>query len=225
MRIPRISIGRGAVAVGGFLAVAAILLSTVLVDGSASAKGPARTHRVSQQLIGHIGLFRHSETTAAEAAAVAAAPRMARTDDPTGGTQSNFGLNVSQVREVSFGNSGSVWAVPGATGTCAVIAQQPWPVGSRMHSFRVSYGICASTANLLANGGAVGVAGEPDGSDVLYGIVVDGNSSIVVTTRSGASMTIPVTDNAVLAQIPSNLTSITANNADGKPVDVAVPGP
>lgn len=77
---------------------------------------------------------------------------------------------------------------------------------------------CDTAASVLTYGL---VAGPTVGdSHLAWGVVPDGNSSVVVGLASGGAQVIPVVDNVFEATVPSEATSFTFNAAAGKSVTI-----
>ena len=117
---------------------------------------------------------------------------------------------------MSLGGSLSLWVIPGTSGMCVAIetpssaAPDHPSVGTHCENVRA-----ALTRGVLSLGQQA--SGDPYR---LSGVVPDGNSSVVAHFRSGAAMTLPVTDNGVDTYLPSQPRSVTFRDAAGRGVSV-----
>lgn len=130
-----------------------------------------------------------------------------------------YGLAPAETRAVTI-NSRSLWAIPGTAGLCAVTQTSPDPQESGQ---RIPDSNCVDV-NTAMSGGLIAAALEPDGSHMIFGVVPDGNPNIALTLPSGAVVTIPVVDNAVLQDVAAIPQAISLKNADGNVVTVPFGG-
>jgi hypothetical protein len=189
-------------------------VSPTLRHSVAVLQSPAarRAYKISKKDRTRHSVAAHTAGVAAEPATVSGAiATLATSDDPN---QRAFGLDVSQTVEVDPSSASSpVWIVPGAAGACYVDQTQPAVAGTGPGA-----GTACTSAAVVARQGEIGITGEADGSHLIDGIVPNGNKTITVTEPSGASITIPVTDNTVSQMVPEFPTTISLNSSTGSPV-------
>ena len=191
----------------------------VATGGAAGAHPVSRErsaiHKVSPQLMRDFAVLRihgpDAHVTNASSAPAVLQNALAHLTLPV---FSRYGLDTAQLEEVSVGASGSIWTVPGSGGLCVFYAVPANPTADLPASF---FGGCSLTSWVVKDG-EIARGTEPDGTHILFGLVPNGNARITATMPSGAPVSIPVTDNAVLQTLPAKPTGIDLNDASGAPV-------
>jgi hypothetical protein len=222
MRVPKGKLTTGLVALLGCLAIVALTGSQATAQRSANsrrafaarpASAPQRKltkQRVSRLLMAHFGLLQDAHVADLAAAPVSVQNRIADINSRAG---SALGLDLSATQEVAGGSAGSIWVVPGTSGICAVTASTQGVGLAGPPVRQISYGHCENTATALRYG-LVAVALQPDRSDRVYGLVPNGNTTIVADA-SGSPVTIPVNNNAVAEDLPTVPTSLRFRDSTG----------
>lgn len=104
------------------------------------------------------------------------------------GLDAQFGLNPSLARRVRYGDA-HLWVEPGSAGVC-VIDYEPGAGG----------GSCGSVADALEGSIAIGIGASDQA--VVYGLVPNGNSQIVVHDADGTTEEVPVENNVYIIRHP-----------------------
>lgn len=118
-----------------------------------------------------------------------------------------FGLDESQMREVSYGRTGSILVIPGNEGMCVLRTYPPAiDIGG-------NGGGCSHLSNALGQGVIV----IADGS-TLEGVIPNGNKTVTAHFAAGRTVTVPVKDNTVLAVFNTAPKDVTYRTSSGKPI-------
>lgn len=117
-----------------------------------------------------------------------------------------FGLDQSEMREVSFGRNGIILVIPGNEGACVL---RTFPPAIDLGG---NGGGCTPLSTVLREGVMV----IADGA-TLEGLVPNGNKTVTAHLGSGRTATVPVKDNAVLAVFTRAPRFVTYKSAAGKP--------
>lgn len=173
---------------------------------------------VSPQLVQHFALFRDPGSKEAHIATTSDLPpilqyRLAHLTTPPD-PLAEYGLKPSEIREVSVDGANVVWVVPGAAGTCVFY---PAPADSAAGVGGGSFGGC-SLAAWVAQHGEIAGGTEANGTHVIYGLVPDGTTAVVLTMPSGNPISIPVANNVVFATVPAAPRSILLTAPSGNTV-------
>jgi hypothetical protein len=130
-----------------------------------------------------------------------------------------YGANPSQAAETAIGpGHDEVWLVPGSSGACLVDVEGQQGAGSSCNSSK------AVDAGYLWTLDTIPYGAGGTMTQVLLGVVPDGNTSITVSWTDGSTTVVPVNDNIYSVPIGSHAgwKSLTLRN-DAGPV-VTVPG-
>jgi hypothetical protein len=177
--------------------------------------------RISPALRRHFRVFRDRRNHAfAHAADTGALPsgvqaqlsNFASPDDPSA---QQFQLDTAGTQQVAGESGDTVWVVPGGRGACVITSTPPMVL---LHNRPATDSDCASTSQALAAGIiAVGLGsdGSSEHTHIVYGLVPDGNKSVVAEGPSGQTATIPVVDDTVADTLDFAPTSITVLSANG----------
>jgi len=143
----------------------------------------------------HFGLLRRST------ARVAGATPPAQVEAALGSLSGldSYGANAIDAAQTLLGPGGaSAWLVPGSTGACLVNSEGPQ-----------GDSIGCNTLNAVESGELWTLDTVPYGSggrmtQVLMGIVPDGNQSVTVTWTGGSTTVVPVSNNVYIVPIGSH---------------------
>jgi hypothetical protein len=124
------------------------------------------------------------------------------------GLDEQFGLNPSLARRVTYGDA-HLWVEPGSAGLCLMDYEAEAKGGS-----------CGSVAEALEGSIAVGVGSTGDA--VVYGLVPNGNSQVVVHDADGTTEDVPVESNVYIIRHPGAV-SAEVTDAGGQPTTVELP--
>jgi hypothetical protein len=162
----------------------------------------------------HFGLMRYAEYSAGRAtsASAGAFPGV------TPAVRSQWSLATGDATAVPNTVRGlNLWVVPGSTGVC---------FADTTLSYALPSGSCSPNEQVLA-GKFVSVlkspVGHPDG-EVIMGLAPNGNATVKLTLADGTSNTVPVTENAYVAETSQQIRTVTLRNSAGTLTTVTVPG-
>lgn len=165
---------------------------------SASRAIAVTAHRpIAKELRAHFALLR-SARSRARASSGPALPLAAASALAAGG---RVQVNLSQAQYVPTG--GGTWIVPGTNGACVVTT---------------TVSVCNTTDQ--AETGTLLAADAPAHSDyptTITGLTPDGNTSITITLVSGATQTVPVSENTYSVSAPDGIRSVSMKSASGSP--------
>lgn len=191
----------------GVTALAAVVGGGVAVGTNMSARPeppPApKTATVPSQLSAH---FTALETGAGIASA--GSETQSHLESSAEGLSAQFGLNPSLARRVSYGDA-HLWVEPGSAGMCLM----DYEAGA-------SGGSCGSVAEALEGSIAVGIGARDKA--VVYGLVPNGNSQVVVHDADGTTEDVPVENNVYIIRHPGAI-SADVIDAGGQPITVELP--
>jgi hypothetical protein len=194
----------------GMAALVAVVGGGVALGTSMSAQPeppPApKTATVPSQLSAH---FAALDTSTAGSAGIASASSETQShlESSAKGLDEQFGLNPSLARRVSYGDA-HLWVEPGSAGMCVTDYEG------------AGGGSCGSIAEALEGSIAVGVGNT--GSVVVYGLVPNGNSQIVVHDADGTTEDVPVENNVYIIR-HSGAVSAEVIDAGGQHTTVELP--
>lgn len=125
------------------------------------------------------------------------------------GLTEQFGLNPSLARQVSYEDA-HLWVEPGSAGLCL------------MNYEGEGGGSCGSVAEALEGSIAVGVTPPHSTDTVVYGLVPNGNSQIVVHDADGTTEDVAVENNVYIIRHPG-AESAEVIDASGQRTTVELP--
>lgn len=189
--------------------------------------GIAPASRSRSQLRAHFALFRRLDTRRSRGVHSAAPPEVQQTLDRLESLSKDrpllarMQLDFGQTQQVQTG-AGRLWVIPGAGGACIVTLTVPGTNGP-LDGQSISYLNC-NAADGITQRGLVAIGSQPDGTDLIYGLVPDGNASVGLTTPTGAQSNVPVANNAIMATVPAGTSTLAFKNAAGSRVSVPYRG-
>jgi hypothetical protein len=197
----------------GFVMIMGVAAAVALISLPARASGVARRSAhverraggssISEVLRAHFALLREVRQ-----ASIAQLPD---------GVLEGSGVDMFQVdrsqAQVVHTVSGPVWVVPGAAGACVVTVTAPAAAGP-LAGQTIPYASCEVTATIERQG-LLALGSQPDGTNVVFGIVPDGNADTSVTLASGQQSTVPVFDNVMRTVVADGPIAVAFNNASG----------
>lgn len=126
--------------------------------------------------------------------------------------EQNLGLAASQAVTVAVTPTVSMTAVPGSGGACfvAAIPSAAYAVPN-VAGFAIA---CGTTTQIDAHGISVTLGGA-SGSEYVWGVVPNGNSTVELTTNDGSTSTVPVDDNFYASKTSEPVASLTFRNDAG----------
>jgi hypothetical protein len=210
-------IAHGPVRTVGLVVLAALLIAAATTAASAAtslsrkatAPGAKRGHATAPRLLARYSLLRRSHAAAALLPSVAAAVQRQDARAP------ELGLDPGAVQTVSFGQQ-SVSVQPGASGMCAALNVTVALPGRG--NLTITPGHCDTTNGIVSYGLVGAFTAGPD--HFAWGVVPNGNSAVTALLASGASQSIPVTNNAFLSEVGTPIVSLTFDTSPGHSVTV-----
>jgi hypothetical protein len=190
----------------GMIALVAVVGGGVALGTSMSAQPeppPApKAATVPSQLSAHFAAL-----DAGAGIASASSETRSHLEDSARGLDEQFGLNPSLARQVSYGDT-HLWVEPGSAGMCVTDYEG------------AGGGSCGSVAEALEGSIAVGVGNTGDA--VVYGLVPNGNSHVVVHDADGTTEDVHVENNVYIIHHPGAV-SAEVIDAGGQHTTVELP--
>ncbi len=214
----------------GSTVVAALAVGGVLVVSNAASQQPTRKQLSHSQLLHvspvqspmpkvaavfarHFAIFRR-----ARSAAASVLPRgFVAVATNSGSHIGALRLNLAQAQYVSVSSSLSLWIIPGASGACIVSPSTNPPRHLSNGSTApadTSYGANCARLSAVDSGGFTGSTDVDSSDQVLFGLVPNGFSAVILTNANGSKQSVPVVDN-VWASGDTGATSIQSHNVAG----------
>lgn len=196
----------------GTTALVAVVGGGVALGTSMSAQpepSPAqKAATVSSQLAAHFAALDTGAGANSAGIASASSETQSHLEGSAKGLNEQFGLNPSLARRVTYGDT-HLWVEPGSAGLCLMDYEGEAKAGS-----------CGSVAEALEGSIAVGVGST--GSAVVYGLVPNGNSQVVVHDADGTFEDVPVENNVYITRHPGAV-SAEVIDAGGQHTTVELP--
>lgn len=196
----------------GMAALVAVVGGGVALGTNMSAQPeppPApKAATLSSQLSAHFAVLNAGAGADSTGIASASSETQNHLEGSAKGLDEQFGLNPSLARRVIYGDA-HLWVEPGSAGLCLMDYEAEAKGGS-----------CGSVAEALEGSIAVGVGST--GSAVVYGLVPNGNSQVVVHDADGTTEDVPVENNVYIVRHPGAV-SAEVIDAGGQPTTVELP--
>lgn len=196
----------------GMTALVAVVGGGVALGTNMSAQPepqPApKTATVPSQLSAHFAALDTGSGTDSAGIASASSETQNHLESSGKGLGAQFGLNSSLARRVSYGDA-HLWVEPGSAGICLMD-----------YEAEANGGSCGSIAEALEGSIAVGVGASDEA--VVYGLVPNGNSQIVVHDANGSTEDVPVENNVYIIRHPGAV-SAEVIDASGQTTTVELP--
>jgi hypothetical protein len=194
--------------------VAAFFGAVAAASALTGNAGTSHPRAPATALVRHFAVFntgkrlgRTSETTAEPAAVARLMAEIGNRATRVVGT-----TTASAAVQVAVNPAFTAWALAGSGGACIVA----------LEAENAAVATCQTAANANA-GGVEGLLQNPDGTQTIFGLVPNGNQSVSLTTVSGSTETVPVTDNVFEATSSSGFASVGVRASSGAVRQVPAP--